>query len=261
MSRTLIYATAAARAGTVGAWCLILTACSHLTVHTGTENSIALTEQSSPADIYAAMAGEYYKLGQLDVAGQQAAKAIAADKQNPRGYYMTAIIYERTNQQALAEENFKQALTLAPKNSDVLNAYGNFFCSQHRTAEAQEQFAKAIENPLYTTPWVTLTNAGTCAASAGNLTQAETQYRRALAANTRFGPALTKLAELELGRGDAKAAKESLDRFFQANPPDPQVLLLAARTEQRLGNTKAAKTYEMILREKFPDAPELRELK
>ncbi|WP_295451168.1 type IV pilus biogenesis/stability protein PilW [uncultured Thiodictyon sp.] len=260
MSRTFRYTAAATRA--CCAACLTLAACSHQApLRTEAQNSVAIGDQSTPADIYSAMAGEYYKLGQLDIAQQQANKAITADKQNPRGYYMIAIIYERTGQPALAEENFKRALTLAPKNSDILNAYGNFFCSQRRTAEAQAQFAKAIENPLYTTPWVAMTNAGTCARNAGNLTQAEADYRRALAANPSFGPALAEMAGIELGRGNAKAAKGAVDRFFQANAPEPRALLLAAKTERKLGNTKAAATYEQILRQKFPDAPELRDLK
>lgn len=260
MNRT--YRLTAAATWAVGAACLTLAACGHQApLRTQAQNSVALGDQSSPADIYSAMAGEYYKLGQLDIALQQANKAITTDKQNPRGYYMIAIIYERTGQPALAEENFKQALTLAPKNSDILNAYGSFFCSQRHAAEAQAQFAKAIENPLYATPWVALTNAGSCARNAGNLTQAEADYRRALSANPSFGPALVELAALEFGRGNAKAAKEALDRYFQANAPEPRVLLLAARTERKLGNTKAATTYEQILRQKFPDAPELRDLK
>ncbi|WP_295391637.1 type IV pilus biogenesis/stability protein PilW [uncultured Thiodictyon sp.] len=257
MNRTFIYSRAAA----CGAACLALAACSHPAPRTEAQNSVALGEQSSPADIYAAMAGEYYKLGQLDVAQQQANKAIATDKQNPRGYYMLALIYQRTGQPVLAEANFKQALTLAPQNPDILNAYGNFFCSQHRATEAQAQFAKAVENPLYATPWFALTNAGICAANAGNSSQAEADYRRALAANPRFGPALVEMAKIELARGNAKAAKSALDSFFQVNAAEPRALLLAARTERKLGNTKAAVTYEQILRQKFPDAPELRDLK
>jgi type IV pilus assembly protein PilF len=224
------------------------------------ENTIALGDQSSPADLYAALAGEYYKLGQLDVALQQANKAIAADQQNPRGYYMIGLIHERTGQSALAEANFKQALERAPRNSDVLNAYGNFFCTQRRFPEAQVQFAKAIENPLYGTPWIAMTNAGTCAASAGNEKQAEADYRRALGINPQFGPALMKLAELELKRDNATGAKALLDRYFKANAPEPQVLLLAVRTERALSNAKAAATYEQLLRQRYPDAPEIRDL-
>ncbi len=252
------FTTAPKRLG-LGMVLLSLVACSHQ-VPQEAENTVALDDQSNPADLYAALAGEYYKLGQLDVALQQANKAIDADQQNPRGYYMMALVYERTGQSTLADENFKQALEWAPKNSDVLNAYGNFFCAQRRFPEAQEQFAKAIENPLYGTPWIAMTNAGTCAAGAGNAKQAETNYRRALTVSPQFGPALVKLAELELKRDNAKDAKTLLDRYFRTNAPEPQVLLLAVRTERAMSNAKAAATYEQLLRQRYPDAPEIRDL-
>lgn len=221
---------------------------------------MTLDEQNSPGDLYVAMAAEYYRLGQMDAALRRAEQAIAEDQKNPRAYYVIAIIYQQLGETARAEENFKQALELSPKNSDVMNAYGTYFCAQRHYPEAQAQFAKAIENPLYATPWVALTNAGTCAASAGNLAQAETHYARALTANSEFGPALFKSAELELRRGNPKGAKNYLDRYFQRNAPLAVALLLAIRTERKLGNAKAASTYEQVLRKSFPDAPELREL-
>ncbi|WP_295589937.1 tetratricopeptide repeat protein, partial [uncultured Lamprocystis sp.] len=100
----------------------------------------------------------------------------------------------------------------------------------------------------------------TCAGSAGNLAQAEANYRRALAANAGYGPALFQMADLEFKRGNAKAAKEFLDRYFQANAPAPQVLILAIRVERKMGNTKSAATYEQVLRKSFPDAPETKAL-
>jgi Tfp pilus assembly protein PilF len=37
-------------------------------------------------------------------------------------------------------------------------------------------------------------------------------------------------------------------------------LLLAVRTERALSNAKAAATYEQLLRQRYPDAPEIRDL-
>jgi type IV pilus assembly protein PilF len=193
------------------------------------------------------MAAEYFRLGQMDAALRNAERGISEDKDNPRGYYMIAVIYQKIGEISKADDNFKRAVELSPKNPDVRNAYGTFFCSQRRYAEAQQQFAKALENPLYNTPWVAMTNAGTCAASAGNPSQAESDYRRALNANPRFGPALLKMAEIEYGRGNAKGAKSYLDTFLQSNTPTPQALALAVRTERKLGNPKGAATYEQVL--------------
>lgn len=238
---------------------LSLTACGYFLPRKAND-SMSLDAENSSGDLYVAMASEYYRLGQLDEALRRAERAIGEDKKNPRAYFVIAMIYQRLGETARADENFKRALELSPKNPDILNAYGAFFCAQRRYAEAQQQFTKATENPLYATPWMSLTNAGACAASAGNLAQAEANYRRALSANSGFGPALFQMADLEFKRGSAKAAKEYLDRYFQANAPAPQVLILAIRIERKLGNTKSAETYEQVLRNSFPDAPETKAL-
>ena len=236
-----------------GLLCLVLTACSH--GQSRDDTSLGLDAEHSPGDLYVAMAAEYFRLGQMDAALRNAERGIDEDKSNPRAYYMIAVIYQKIGEVARADENFKQAVELSPKNPDIRNAYGTFFCSQRRYAEAQQQFAKALENPLYNTPWVAMANAGTCAASAGNLSQAESDYRRALNANPRFGPVLVKMAEIEYGRDNPKGAKTYLDTFFQTNAPSPQALAVAIRTERKLGNPKGAATYEQLLRNTFPGTP------
>jgi type IV pilus assembly protein PilF len=230
--------------------CLALTACGHS--QSRDDSSLGLDAERSPGDLYVAMAAEYYRLGQMDSALRNAQRGIDEDKNNPRAYYMIAVIYQKLGETSMADESFKRAVELSPKNSDIRNAYGTFFCSQRRYAEAQQQFAKALENPLYGTPWVAMTNAGTCAASAGNPTQAESDYRRALNASPRFGPALLKMAEIEYRRANPKGAKTYLDTFFQANPPTPQALSLGIKIERTLGNSKGAATYEQLLRNAFP---------
>jgi type IV pilus assembly protein PilF len=248
-----------ARALAVGGICLALAGCGHQAKRAAND-SLTLDAQNSPGDLYVAMAAEYFRLGDMDAALRRAEQAIGEDKNNPRAYYIIAVIYQRLGQDARADENFKHALDLSPKNPDVLNAYGAFFCAQRQYAQAQAQFAKALENPLYTNPWISMTNAGTCAASAGRLAEAQTQYRRALAANPRFGPALLKMAELATKQGNANEAKHYLDGYFQANAPTAEALLLAIRTERKLGNAKAAATYEQVLRKSFPNAPEIKEI-
>jgi type IV pilus assembly protein PilF len=233
-----------------------LPGCSHTQTKEG-ENPLGLDAENSPGDLYVAMAAEYYRLGQLEPALRRAEQAVAEDPKNPRAHYMLAVIYQQIGQGQRADDSFKRALELSPKNSDIRNAYGTFHCSQKRYAEADAQFAKALENPLYATPWVAMTNAGICAASAGNPTKAESEYRRALNANPRFGPALIKMAEIDLKRGDAKGAKGYLDRYFQANTPTPYALSLGIQTELKLGNKTGAATYEQVLRKNFPNAPEI----
>jgi type IV pilus assembly protein PilF len=224
------------------------------------DSALGQDAESSPGDVYVELAAEYLRLGQMDAALRRAEQGIAEDAKNPRAHYVMAVVLQRLGQMDRADESYRQALELSPNNPDILHAYGSFHCSQGRYAEAEAQFAKALESPLYSAPWATMTNAGTCAAMAGNRTKAETDYRRALAANPRYGPALIKMAELEFNRGNAKETKGYLDRFFQTNVPTPGALALAVRTERKLGNRKAAEAYLLVLQKNFPGTRETLEL-
>jgi len=256
-------ATGIARCCVLGALCLTGAACS-LQQTRGTPKSIDVPSgaENSPADLYIALAAEYSRLGQPEAALKNAEKAITADKRNFGGFYMLALVYQKIGETALAEENFKRALELAPRNPDLRDAYGSFYCTQRRYPEAQAQYAKALENPLYKAPWFSLTNAGNCALGAGSSAAAETFYQRALTANPKYGPALYMLADIEFNRNNPKAAKAYLRRYlddylggvFTADADTVQALQLAIRTERKLGNAKGAETYEQVLRDKLQSA-------
>jgi type IV pilus assembly protein PilF len=237
---------------------LLLVGCAGL----GTsEDDGTLGGKESPADLYVAMAQEYYRRGQMDAALQRAEHAVKVDGKNARARYMLAFLYQRLGETERAEKQFREAVSLDPKNPDIRNAWGTFFCAQKRYAEADEQFNKALENPLYATPEVALTNAGICARQAGDTARAQAYFGRASSANPRFGPALFESARLSYERGDYTAARASLDRYFEIAPMEPSVLLLAVRVERQLGNRKRAATYEQTLRKRFPNAPEVLQLR
>jgi len=237
--------------------CGLLVACAGGPTQQTDEAGFAGTPHDSPADLYVALAAEYYRQGQLDPALQRAKKGLDMDANNARAHYMIALLYQRIGEYKLAERHFAEASRLEPKNPDIQNAWGTFFCGQKRYGDAEEQFKKALENPLYNTPWVAMTNAGICARQAGDRQKAESYFRRAITANPRFGPALQEMADISYQRGDYKGARGYLDRYFQSTQPTPQALLLAVRVERKLGSRKRASTYEQLLRKSFPDSPEV----
>jgi type IV pilus assembly protein PilF len=238
---------------------VLVTACSHQELRDNDDATGVLgsVRRQSPADIYVAMAAEYYKRGQLEIALQRAKQAIDVDPSNGRAHYMLALLYQKLGESQLAQQNYAEAARLEPKNPDIRNAWGAFYCSQRNEAEAQKQFREALANPLYATPEVALTNAATCARSAGNAAKAEGYLRSALSKNPSFAPALVELADMEYQQGQYKAAQALLDRYFQVAPPAPRPLLLAVRVERKLGAPKRAATYAQLLRTRFPESPEV----
>lgn len=243
---------------------LLLVACAGKRNLQKDDVALGLNPEDSPAELYVRLAEEYYKQGQTEVAFRRAQQALDADEKYPRAHIWVAFLYEEIGQSERATQHYEKAIELAPNNADVRYAYGSYECRQKRYAQADEQFKKVLENSLYATPWIAMTNAGNCAANAGNASKAESYYRSALAASPNFGPALVKLAEIEYGNGDAKAAKVYLDRYFgpeTVRKPDEtghQALIIGAQVERKLGHRKRADEYDQVLKTNFPSATQNR---
>lgn len=233
--------------------CGLLCACASKSHH----DELPAGQGESPADLYVAMSAEYYKRGQMDAALKRAVHALDEDDDNARAHYMIAIIYQRLGKMELADKHFRTAVEIDPSDPEIRNAWGTFFCNQRKTAEAEQQFSAALKNPLYKTPWVTLTNAGVCALRANNRAKAEENFRRALTANPGFGPALYQMAEMDYNMSRYTSARTFLDRYFQSAPATPAALWLGVRIERKLGNSKRADSYAELLRKRYPDAPEV----
>ncbi|MTW20619.1 type IV pilus biogenesis/stability protein PilW [Allochromatium palmeri] len=247
----------AVRLSLVLSLCLSLLACGGKSTKTGDEE-LGLSQQDSPAELYVELAKEYYRLGQTEVALRRAQQAVETDKTYAPAHVWLAFLLEQLQQTDEASRHYERAVKLAPNNPDVLNAYGSFLCNQRRYAEADAQFLKAAGNPVYSTPWIALTNAGNCAIEGGDTAKAELHYRAAIQSNATFGAPLASLAELAMQRGDAQSAKDLIDRYFK---PDTVRTPAASRTalqvgiqaERALGNRKRAAFYQNALKKNFPD--------
>jgi type IV pilus assembly protein PilF len=232
----------------------------HGTRSDDTTGALGADVPSSPADVYTALAGEYYARGQMDIAMQRANQALEEDANSARAHLINALVYQRLGETAQAETHFRRAAELDPKDPSIRNAWGTYYCAHGRYPEADEQFKQALANPLYPTPWTALTNAGICAKAAGDSAKARTYFSQALERNPNYGSALLAMAELDLGQGDARSASALLARYFKASPPTAAALALGVRVEGRLGNKKVAASYATVLKQRFPDSPEARTL-
>ncbi|MCU7842768.1 MAG: type IV pilus biogenesis/stability protein PilW [Candidatus Thiodiazotropha sp. (ex Monitilora ramsayi)] len=222
--------------------------------------NLGVEKRDSPGKIYVEMGIAYMRDGQDAVALQKLRRSLEVDEQNPEAHNVIAILYERLGEEALAARHFDRAANLDPRDPYIRNARGSFFCKQSRYEMAEQEFSLALENPLYPTPWVALTNAGLCAERAGDSVMAETYYRRALTANSRFSPALFQMAELSFEQQKDMSARAYLERYHGEVAGTAASLWLGVRIEQRLGDRHKAVEYKRRLLKEFPDAPEIQAL-
>ncbi len=238
---------------------LFLTGCQTLTPggDFGEERGDVIDSPSNgKADVYIKLAVGYMQEGQLGMAMQKIKKGIEVDPKNGQAHNVLALIYQRIGEKDQAEEHFETAAGLEPRNPYIRNAYGSFLCLQQRYDEADEQYNKALQNPLYQTPEVALTNAGTCAGSSGDPKKSEDYFRRALQRNPAFPKALYQMAELSYNQGDAARAQQYLERYQRVAPHTPGSLWLAIRVARKLGDRDRLASYEMLLQGNFPESQE-----
>lgn len=208
------------------------------------------------SEVYVRKGVSYMEAGNLEIALNDLKRAIDLDKRNSEAHNALAVLYQRLDNPTEAEASFKRAVTAKADNFSVRNNFGRFLCARGRVEEAMTQFRVAYESKLYETPWFPLTNAGVCAASAGNMPEAEDYLRRAIDLNPAFPPALLELAKVSRERGQHLSARGFLQRYQSVGTATAESLWLATQTELALENPDGARDFARQLRAQFAGTKE-----
>jgi type IV pilus assembly protein PilF len=218
------------------------------------------TAQQGPADVYIELSAAYLRERNFTEAYMNANKAVMVDPSSSNARFMLALVHQQLGQLEEADKAYRKSISLDPRNPAALNAYGSFLCEQERYADADGYFRRALDNPLYNTPWLAWHNAGSCREIAGDLGGAESDYRSALQSNPRFAPSLLGMAEVSFEQGNYLSARAYLQRFAEVSPHTAESLWLGVRTENQLGDKDQMASYRLKLNSRFPDSHEARYL-
>ncbi|TVT57386.1 MAG: type IV pilus biogenesis/stability protein PilW [Sedimenticola thiotaurini] len=228
---------------------------------TDSTGQFGVNTRTGAGDVYVKLAIAYMREGHLDVALQKANQGLELEPTNAEGHNVIALLYDRLGEKGLAEDHFKRSLKIDPKNSYVLNAYATFLCQKEHYEDADRYFLKALENPLYKTPEVALTNAGICAERSNDLGKAEAYLRRALNYNPKFPTALMQMSRISFKAGENLSSRAYLQRYLEQARPNAASLWLGIQNERILGNQDAVSSYTLMLKNGFPDSNEVQLLK
>jgi type IV pilus assembly protein PilF len=203
------------------------------------------------------LAALYFGRGQADTALQEVRRAIAAKSDLPAAWSLQGLIYANLGDSRRAEDSFRRALQLAPRDGDVMHNYGWFLCQEQRWPEAQAQFAAALAVPQYRDRQRTLLTAGVCHARAGQLDLAEQALTQAHQIDPSEPTTGFNLADVLMRMGEYERARFHVARInAQPELVSAQSLWLAARIEHRSGQTVAARDIGRRLQERFPQSAE-----
>jgi type IV pilus assembly protein PilF len=220
-----------------------------------------VTESDEPearrrARIRMELAVGYFEHGQTNVALDELKQVIAQDPSFPDAYNLRGLIYMRLNDMRQAEDSFRRAVSLNPRDSNVQHNYGWLLCQQGRYEDSQRAFDVAMSNAVYTGRAKTLMAQGVCQARAGRAEDAERSLARSYELDA--GNPITgyNLASLLYRRGDYARAQFYIRRLNNTELANSETLWLGIKVERRLNDEVAMNQLGEQLKKRFGQSRE-----
>ena len=221
----------------------------------------AVSDKRKAAESNTSLGLEYMNRGQYEVALGTLKKALRADPNYAPAHTVTAVLYERLGEDALAGKHYEKAYESDPVNGDVNNNYGVYLCKKGKNTAAIEHFRRALDDPFYSSPSVALTNAGSCAMNSGDPVLADEYLRRALEVDPNFPDALITMAKLNYQENNYLKSRAFLQRYESVAEHEAESLLLAYKVEMASSDPRSAYKYKLMLETNFPDTPQAKEVR
>ena len=243
------------------AGCVSTTTTTSKTVEAPSERTRSTTSDTDDtalgrARIHTELAVNYLEIGNLAIALEEAGIAQRADPTYVPAFNVAGLIYMQLRDDRMAEQSFRQALSLNPRDSDTLNNYGTFMCERKRENEGIKLFLLAITDPLYRTPDRSYLNAGVCAKRKNDFNEADGYLRNAVKLQPQNYQAWYQLAEIAYSRKNYLEARSYLQRLIPVARGSAETLWLMLRAERQGGDPATVDSLAHQLRNAFPDARE-----
>ena len=200
----------------------------------------------------------YFEAGQTTVALDEIKQALAADPNFADAYNLRGLAYMRLDDAGMAEDSFRRAIALNPREPNTLHNYGWLLCQQTRYPESFGQFNLALASPIYQDRSKTMMALGVCQARAGRKIDAEATLARAYElepANPIIG---YNLSQLLFQRGDFSKSQFYIRRLNNSESANAETLWLGVKVERRLEDRVAMQQLGEQLKKRFPQSREAR---
>ena len=238
---------------------LILSALMLLVSACATSNSdVPLSKNQKAAEINIQLGVRYLGIGEYKVADEKLRRALKQDPRSATANWVFALLQERLGEYDVAEKHYRKAISLDSKDSKAHNNYGTFLCNQNRVPEAEKEFLRAIENPLYSEASSAYANAGTCLLRVPDKVKAEEYFRKSLELNASQRSALFQMGVISFERQEYEHASFYFQKYESVAKHNSQSLWMAYQTEVSLGNQGKADDYAHQLKRLFPASQEAR---
>lgn len=199
----------------------------------------------------------YFEQGQTTIALDELKQAIAQDPSYADAFNLRGLIYMRLSDFRLAEESFRRALSLKPKDPDVSHNLGWLLCQTGRWSESEGYFSQALASPLYGNKSKTFMTQGLCLMRAGKLSEAESMLARSYELDAGNPVTGYNLADLLFRRQDFRRAQFYIRRLNNSEFANAESLWLGIQVERKMDDKVAMMQLAGQLRNRFPQSKEL----
>lgn len=196
----------------------------------------------------------YFEQGQTTIALDELKQSISADPLYADAFSLRGLIYMRLNDSRLAEESFRKALSISPKDSNVMHNLGWLFCQESRHNEAQQLFAQALSNLQYGERAKTYRAQGLCQLKAGRGDDAEKSLSKSYEFDAGNPITAYNLAKLLFQRGDFVRAQFYIRRLNNTELANAETLWLGVKVENKVKNQDAMLQLATQLVKRFPQS-------
>lgn len=225
----------------------------------GSNQRVASSAAAAAANLQ--LGAAYLQQGDLPLAKEKLERAASQSPRDAQVRGLLAMLYQRMGDNARAEAAFRDALQIAPKDPDLLNNYAVYLCSHGKLDEGVSRFEQAAANPLYRTPWAAYTNAGVCLRGAGRAAEARKRFDMAMQVRPDYVEAIRQLVDLDLAENHEPAALARVQAYLDANPANPDILLIGWRAATAAQDKIAAVRYAFQLQTEFGDTEQARSVR
>ncbi len=202
------------------------------------------------------LAGSYFQLGKTEIALDEIKQSLATDPSYAEAHQLRGLIYMQLNDPVLAEDGFRRALALAPRDGNVMHNYGWLLCQQKRYAQADQLFNDALAQPRYQAAAKTWMAKGLCLESAGQHKAAEQALFKAYEMDAGNPVVAYNLANVLYVQGDATRARFYIRRLNNSEQANAESLWLGIRIERAQGDKLAMQQLAGPLGRRFPESRE-----
>jgi type IV pilus assembly protein PilF len=227
-----------------------------------TEKTGGLPDPAPPANRVQAqldLARGYLGEGNMERARTSLNKALEIDDRSVEAYVLLGVLNAAEQDWGVAEEHFKTALAIDPKDAMALNNYGSFLYSRGRYEEAVRYLRRLVQDLDYRARSQAYENLGLAELKVSDREAARESFKRALQLSFSQPQSNLELSELAYQDGAIKQAAGYYDAFRNLAPQNARSLCLGMKISQAQGNSDAMASYALALNNLFPNSPEARE--